>query len=158
MSSKFIRRHKKAISPLIATVLLISFTFTIAAILAGWGQNISTQTLSKSEKQSQQFIKCGGGTIKYLDVGISNPLMVGNQIKALIEVDGVSLGNFTFQVTLSNLDIKYLSDSMGTSLGPGARNRGTIASEPTTIARENITSVIITSNCTEAKTDSRPLG
>ncbi len=149
---------RKAISPLIATVLLISFTFTIAAILAGWGQNITSGSLSKSEKQSQQFVKCGGGIIKYLDIGSSNPIMVGNQIKALIEVDGVPLGNFTFQITLNSLDIEYLSDSTGTSIGPGARNRGTIVSETTAISRENITSVTITSNCTEAKTDARPLG
>lgn len=151
-------KAKKAISPLIATVLLISFTFTIAAILAGWGQNISTQSLGKSEKTSQELESCGGGTIKYTSVGSANPIMVNNQINALIEVGGVSLKNFTFEITLKNLDVKYFSDITNTSLSPGPRNMGKIISESMTISQENITSVTIKSNCQYVKTDARPLG
>lgn len=152
------KRALKAISPLIATVLLVSFTFTLAAILAGWGQNITTGKLGEAEKKSQQQAACSGGILKYLDTGSANPIMAGSQIKALIEVDGVPLGNFTFMLTMSNLDIKYLSDTTMASIAPGARNRATIVSETTTISRENVTSVTITSNCTDAKTVAKPLG
>lgn len=151
-------RPRKAISPLIATVLLISFTFTIAAILAGWGQNIVTQSTGKSEKIQQQFAACSGGVIQFVDTSFANPAMTGNQIKALIEVNGVPLTNFTFELTLNSLDIKYLSDITNTSLAPGPRNRGTIISETTTIARENISTVAIKSNCPDVKTVSRPVG
>ncbi len=148
----------KAISPLIATVLLISFTFTLAAIVAGWGQNIVTGASGKAEKANAQREACSTGTIKYLDIGSTNPIMVGDQIKALIEVEGVPLGNFTFMITTSDLEISYLSDTSALSLAPGARNRGTILSEHTTIPISSISSVTITSNCTDAKTDARPLG
>ncbi|MBU3957926.1 MAG: hypothetical protein KKB25_02540 [Nanoarchaeota archaeon] len=151
-------RLRKAISPLIATVLLISFTFTIAAILAGWGQNIVTQSAGKSEKIQQQFTACNGGVIQFVDTGLQNPMLDGNRIKAQIKVDGVPLGNFTFVVFLSGLETVYLSDSSGTSLAPGPRNIGTVVSQPTDITRENISSVMITSNCSDAKTVSRPVG
>jgi len=152
------RRLRKAISPLIATVLLISFTFTIAAILAGWGQNIVTQSTGKSEKIQQQFAACSGGIIQFVDTGLQNPMMEGTRLKAQIKVDGVHLGNFTFVVFLTGLETRYISDSTGTSLAPGPRNIGTIVSQPTDISRDNITSVMITSNCSDAKTVSRPIG
>ncbi|MFZ3077271.1 MAG: archaellin/type IV pilin N-terminal domain-containing protein [Candidatus Aenigmatarchaeota archaeon] len=151
-------RPRKAISPLIATVLLISFTFTIAAILAGWGQNIVTQSTGKSEKIQQQFAACSGGIIQFVDTGLQNPMMEGTHLKAQIKVDGVPLGNFTFVVFLTGLETRYISDSTGASLAPGPRNIGTIISQPTDISRDNITSVMITSNCTDAKTVSRPVG
>lgn len=152
------KNRAKAISPLIATVLLISFTFTIAAILAGWGQNIVTQSTGKSEKIQQQFAACSGGIIQFVDSGLQNPALDGNQIKAQIKVDGVPLGNFTFVVFLTGLETRYISDATGSSLAPGPRNIGTIISQPTDISRDNITSVMITSNCTDAKTVSRPIG
>lgn len=151
-------RLRKAISPLIATVLLISFTFTIAAILAGWGQNIVTQSTSKSDIIQRQFAACSGGVIQFVDTGLQNPVLDGNQLKAQIKVDGVPLGNFTFVVFLSDLGTKYISDSTGTSLAPGPRNIGTVVSQPTDISRDNITSVMITSNCSDAKTVSRTIG
>lgn len=151
-------KAKKAISPLIATVLLISFTFTIAAILAGWGQNISTQSLGKSEKTSQQLASCGGGTVQYLYTGSANPVMDSSKIRAQIRVGGVPLSNFTFAIALSNSSIVYLSDTSNTSLSPGPRDMGTIVSEATAIAGGNITSVTITTNCPDVRTDARPLG
>ncbi len=151
-------KGRKAISPLIATVLLISFTFTIAAILAGWGQNISTQSLGKSEKTSQQLASCIGGTVQYLYSGSANPAMDGNKIRAQIRVGGVPLSNFTFAVALTNSSIVYLSDTSNTSLSPGPRDMGTIVSETTAIASGNITSVTITTNCPDVRTDARPLG
>lgn len=149
----------KAISPLIATVLLISFTFTLAAIVAGWGQNIVTQSSGKTEKIQQQQAACSGGTIQYVFTGgPANPTVSGNQIKAQIQVDGVSLGNFTFVITLNNLETLYLADVTKTSLAPGPKNIGTIASETLNVSRENITSVMITSNCPDSKTIAKPLG
>jgi flagellin-like protein len=148
----------KAISPLIATVLLISFTFTIAAILAGWGQNISKQSLSASEITQRRLEQCGGGTVQYLYTGIQNPMMDGNQIKAQIQVDGVPLGNFTFVAILKNGNTAFLSDTTGTSLAPGTHNIGTIISEPTALAKADISSVMITTNCTDTRTILKPLG
>lgn len=157
MPQKNSRLHK-AISPLIATVLLISFTFTIAAILAGWGQNIVTQSTSKSDIIQKHLAACSGGVIQFVDTGLQNPVLNGNQLKAQIKVDGVPLGNFTFVVFLSNMETKYISDAAGISLAPGPRNIGTIVSQPTDISRDNISSVMITSNCSDAKTVSRPIG
>ncbi len=151
------KKSMKAISPLIATVLLISFTFTIAAILAGWGQNIVTQSTAKSGKIQQQQEACGGGTVQYLYTGIQNPRMDGNQLKAQIQVDGAPLGNFTFAVILKNGDTKFLSDTTGASLAPGPHNIGTIISETTALTKADIASVMITTNCTDTRTILKPL-
>lgn len=151
-------RSSKAISPLIATVLLISFTFTIAAILAAWGQNLSAESLGRSSRLNQQIAACNGGVIQYIDTGVQNPVMSGDQIKAQIQVSGVPLWNFTFAVSLNSLTIIYLADTTNTTLSPGPRNIGTIVSEHTAIPRENITSVMITTNCQDVRTIPKPLG
>ncbi len=147
----------KAISPLIATVLLISFTFTLAAIVAGWGQNVVTQSQAKPEKIQQEFKECGGGTLQFVSTGQQNPTIRVNQIVAQIQVDGAALSNFTFVLTLNNQSTIYLSDITNSSIAPGARNIGTIISEQTTLTKDNITSVMVTSPCKDARTVQRAL-
>jgi len=51
-------RHKKGISPLIATVLILGFTVALAAIIMVWGQRF-TQTMQKqTEETSTTQITC----------------------------------------------------------------------------------------------------
>ncbi|OYT34665.1 MAG: hypothetical protein B6U87_01660 [Candidatus Aenigmarchaeota archaeon ex4484_52] len=49
--------HKKAISPLIASVVLIVFTMTVAALLTTWVKDITEKQKEKAEI-SQQKINC----------------------------------------------------------------------------------------------------
>lgn len=54
LSSKF----PKGISPLIAAVLLIAFTMTIAAILATWAQTFGEERLGEAGEKGQEAIDC----------------------------------------------------------------------------------------------------
>lgn len=49
---------KKGISPLIAAVLLIAFTMTIAAILATWAQTFGEERLGEASERAETAIEC----------------------------------------------------------------------------------------------------
>jgi len=138
--------YKKAISPLIATVLLIGFTFTMAAILAGWGQNIVSTNVGEFTKESQKISACRGGNIKFIS---GYPKVENNRIKAVVEAKGVPLGDFAFEI-IANDNVTTLNDITNTSLAPG--RLGTIISEELTVSKSNITQLRVVTNCTDVKT------
>ena len=51
-------KNKKAISPLIAAVLLIAFTMTIAGLMAAWAQNYIVGRTQTMTEQSEEIEKC----------------------------------------------------------------------------------------------------
>ncbi len=51
---------KKGISPLIAAVLLIAFTMTIAGLLATWASSFMTQKTNNLSQSDQKVQKCLG--------------------------------------------------------------------------------------------------
>ncbi len=55
---KLFSRMKKGISPLIAAVLLIAFTMTIAAILATWAQTFGEEQLGEAGEEGRMAIDC----------------------------------------------------------------------------------------------------
>jgi flagellin-like protein len=55
----------KGISPLVATVLLIAITMTLAGIVAFWGSSF-VRTSLPSENQTQTLQACTGGSIKLI--------------------------------------------------------------------------------------------
>lgn len=64
--------NEKGVSPLIATVLLIAFTLSIAGLLGGW---LSSMTKSQTEALSQQsteLINCTQSLIDIVQVSCSN--------------------------------------------------------------------------------------
>lgn len=61
MSVKFSR---KGLSPLIAAVLLIAFTMTVAAILATWAQSFGGGELETAGEKGQTTIECFGISIE----------------------------------------------------------------------------------------------
>ena len=50
--------NRKGISPLIAAVLLIAFTMTIAAILATWAQTFGEEQLGEAGERGTEAIEC----------------------------------------------------------------------------------------------------
>jgi flagellin-like protein len=54
---------QKGISPLVATVLLIAITMTLAGIVAFWGSSF-VRTSLPTENQTQTLQACSGGSIK----------------------------------------------------------------------------------------------
>jgi len=56
---------QKGISPLVATVLLIAITMTLAGIVAFWGSSFFRTSLP-TENQTQALQACSGGSIKLI--------------------------------------------------------------------------------------------
>ncbi len=52
------RRNKKGISPLIATVLIIGFTIVIAALVITWGTNLFKKTQQQTGELSDVNLAC----------------------------------------------------------------------------------------------------
>ncbi len=52
------KKNKKGISPLIATVLLIGFTVALAAMIISWANKYVRGTTSESESDIQRALKC----------------------------------------------------------------------------------------------------
>ena len=57
--SYYLKKKRKAVSPLIAAVLLIAFTMAIAALLTAWVTQFTKQQQDESE-QFQEKIQCSG--------------------------------------------------------------------------------------------------
>lgn len=64
---------KKGLSPLIATVLLIGITISLAALVMVWGQALFKQTTEETGKSAQAEINC----ISKVQVDILNASCVG---------------------------------------------------------------------------------
>ncbi|HIQ50007.1 MAG TPA: hypothetical protein EYH56_02310 [Nanoarchaeota archaeon] len=149
---------KKGISPLIAVVLLIAATVTVAAILANWARSYVGGEVTEFRSKVEKF-ECLYGAISL--ISDEYPKIVNDRIVAMIEVAGVPLGNFTFEViyndpTTGIEEVKVLKDIKNLALSPGIKGIGIIISENLTennINPENIIKVRIGSNCSEVKTE-----
>ncbi len=145
---------KKGISPLIAVVLLIAATVTVAALLASWAKTYSMGQIGQFETKTGVF-ECSSGVISL----ISNdyPKIVSDKIIAVIEVAGAPLGNFTFEVMYNESGIEkinVLKDTENLALSPG--RVGTVISENLTqkgINSKDVLKVRINSNCSEVNTE-----
>ena len=52
------RKHKKGISPLIATVLLLGFTVALAAVIMTWGLDYIKSTTEKTGETTDKALMC----------------------------------------------------------------------------------------------------
>jgi len=80
-----LRKNKKGISPLIATVLLIGFTIVLAALVMRWGGTLFRETTQTTGCESQGRIACSSqveisvGSIAYGTAqSVINSLIVNN--------------------------------------------------------------------------------
>jgi flagellin-like protein len=90
----FILRNKKAISPLIATVLLIGFTIVLAALVFQWGGQLFKTTTQSTGCESQGRIACTSNIeITLGNVAIS--AVDNTTISKLIVNNGVSSSTIT---------------------------------------------------------------
>jgi flagellin-like protein len=89
----FILRNKKAISPLIATVLLIGFTIVLAALVFQWGGQLFKETTRSTGCESQGRIACTSNVeITLGDIGLSTQ---NSTVAKLIVNNGVSSNTIT---------------------------------------------------------------
>lgn len=144
--------YGKAISPLIATVLLIAFTLTVATILANWVSTfIKTQTEEVGEKSTVK-IKCAFGsleidTAKYNNTNTRLLVILKNQ------AGDTDLQNITFSIILKNSSTYAYPTSC--NCGDETLYRGeTKAYSNSSIQNGcSIDKVIVTTNCPDAKDD-----
>jgi flagellin-like protein len=101
----------KGISPLIASVLLIAITMTLAAILASF---VSTYT----QTQLTGLSSCVGGTITFATAVY--PKINSNNIDAIIEVGGVDLNEFKIEYINSSDNEVYSVTDTGSSIDAGS--------------------------------------
>ncbi len=91
---------KKGISPLIATVLLIAFTITVATILSLWLTSFTTTTSESVEQEALKQLECSRG-------GISLSNLVYNSstyhLSGRIENNRwIPLGDISLQIVYTN--------------------------------------------------------
>lgn len=85
--------NKKAISPLIATVLLIGFVVALAVLVTNWGLNYVKETTERTEKTTQSALDC----INKLDFDITE--VACDTGKVTIDNKGdANIMNITFRV------------------------------------------------------------
>jgi flagellin-like protein len=139
----------KGISPLVASVLLIAITLAIAAILANWVTGIV------AEEQQAMLVTCPfGSTLNYQSAEYPKWDAGNSQIVAVIS-GNVPLGDFKFSVILTNDTALALDDRLNSQLTPGTPTD--IRTNTLTLAKSNIKSVEVLTNCTNVKTEARSL-
>lgn len=111
----------KGISPLIASVLLIAITMTLAAILATFVSNYTRQQLSA-------LPSCVGGTLTYATAEYPKIEGGGDTVTAVLEAGNVDLGpGFTIEVLHNDGNVDTATNAVGT-IAAGAAGRVSNAS------------------------------
>jgi len=134
----------KGISPLIASVLLIAITMTLAAILASF---VSTYT----QTQLTGLSSCVGGTIRFATADY--PKNDAGTVSAVIEVSGVDLDGFYFEVINSTGSV-VKSTKIDVQIDAG--ETGSISSTLTGVADDDDARVVA-DNCPDVRTAWVPL-
>ena len=131
----------KGISPLIASVLLIAITMTLAAILATFVSNYTRQQLSA-------LPSCVGGTLLF--VTNDYPTLSGSDVVAIVEAGSVDLTGFTIEAINST---GYVNSEDAT----GSIKAGSSGTVRATFSLANLVTGdkarIIAKNCPSVKTD-----
>ncbi len=79
----------KGVSPLIATVLLIAFTLSIAGLLGGWLSGLTKTQTETLEKSSQETMNCTGSLINIVSVLCGNTTVGGqNSLRIVLANEG----------------------------------------------------------------------
>ena len=103
----------KAISPLLAGVLIISFTLAVAAILSGWFTTISKTQTKTLETGLASQVECSKGLLDIVSIDCSTDLVR----MAINNLGTIQLTNITYFLKFSNNDT--YSNHCGFSLAKG---------------------------------------
>src|SRR3989338_881499 len=99
---------KKAVSPLIATVLVIGFAIALSGIMMTWGASFVKDIQEQSEKSSLKDIAC----TRDVGLNIKSATVWGNKIKLVIE----NLG----QMDIDKLNILLVGSDGGDNIEIGS--------------------------------------
>lgn len=132
----------KGVSPLIASVLLIAITMTLAAILASFVSNYTRDQLTN-------LPSCVGGNIIFSSADY--PKWDTGTIVAVIEAENVDLDTFTFEILLNDDTVINSADALTASISAGGA--GTVRTGALSISESDVNKVrIIAGNCQGVKT------
>ena len=106
-------RNKKAISPLIATILLIGFAIAIAILVWLWYGNVVNGTLEKMSASNDAKMLCS----TYVKYNIKSICLLGSNLVINIENKGVNIDDFKITMTgdTSKTDTATLGMSLSSS-------------------------------------------
>ncbi|MBT3865490.1 hypothetical protein HOF78_00105 [Candidatus Woesearchaeota archaeon] len=89
------RKNKKGISPLIATVLLIGFAVALAAVVMTWGLDFIKNTAEATESQTQNTLICASD----LSFTISDVISTGSDRSITVDNRGqVDIKSIIFRI------------------------------------------------------------
>jgi flagellin-like protein len=132
----------KGVSPLIASVLLIAITMTLAAILASFVSSYTQQQLSS-------LPACVGGTITFATADY--PSYQAGEIVAVIDVGSVDLSGFIIESINSTEHVNSITATGSTSISAGSS--GTIRGDFSGLgAAVGDRTRVVAGNCPDVKT------
>jgi flagellin-like protein len=133
----------KGISPLIASVLLIAITMTLAAILATFVSNYTRQQLSA-------LPSCVGGTLVYATSAY--PKLTGvTTVTAIVEAESVDLNNLGFIIEVIDGTGNVQSGISSTKIAAGSS--GSVSNSSFTSLAVGNKARVISKDCPTVKTD-----
>ena len=157
------RRNKKGISPLIATVLLIGFAVALAAVVMTWGLDFIKSTADATESQTQNTLICASD----LSFAISNvnpsggSVTVDNRgqvdIKSIIfrvygtsGVDTIDSASGTLNPTsIPKFGVKKFTDNNGTVFSDFLQNATKVEAIATVAGDEGEEDIVCPQNIQE---------
>jgi flagellin-like protein len=90
----------KGISPLVATVLLIAFTVSVAGIISVWLTSFARTTTSTVGEESERQLLCIHASLSLRSVAYSSS---SNTLTGILENSGeVPIGNISLQIIYNN--------------------------------------------------------
>lgn len=98
-------KSKKAISPLIATVLILGFTVALAAIIMTWGTGFTKNIQKSTEETSNNQLKCALD----VDFEVVNACVTGSTIR-------ITLKNNKEKEIVKSKVVVYVSESSAETL------------------------------------------
>jgi flagellin-like protein len=126
----------KGIDPLVATVLLIAVTMTLAGIIAFWGSSFVRSNLP-SENQTQNLQSCVGGNLKLVSQSYNSSTQTFSILILNNGQEKLFLTNITF-IYEDGIDSKEL----GAEISPAQPFFKTLSN-----VREGFKSFLISTNC-----------
>ena len=132
----------KGISPLIASVLLIAITMTLAAILATFVSNYTRQQLTA-------LPSCVGGTLVFATADYPKLSGSGTTVTAVLEAENVDLTGFTIEALVGN-DVQSRDGGSNTIR---AGSSGAVSNDTFSGLSVGNKVRVIAKNCPTVKTD-----
>ena len=133
----------KGISPIIASVLLIAITMSIAVILAAYVTSYTRTSLTSIPSS------CVSGTVNYASADYPDLDTGTDTLTAVIETYNVALKDFSFDVIYENGTVTSYDDANNLNLAAGGTGtvRAVIDNNPVSRVR------VATATCSNIKTD-----